>query len=329
MKLNCYKITEEAHIEEISSEDFIEPWQQGKGLYFVDVLQSSTDELEHWLKKLNISDLAISLCVKQRKTSVVIPLADEVFFELPVCLLQFDEKAESETETIDHYISILCLKNIVITLYADPITDADRIVEILKSQLSLVFATTSALVSILLARESFKVNQMVERLRSSVFALDERMDQDPDSVEADEIRELKGQLRIYDTLANGQATCFEQLRALETPFFNFMELGTYFQLAIANASAASQTVLRLDKMIFDLNQRFDSNQQEKTNHRLAVLTILSAVFMPLTFVAGIYGMNFDNMPELHLTWGYPLVIIGMVLIAGGMYLYFKIRGWLD
>lgn len=327
MKLNCYKITEEAHIEEISTEDFIEPWQQGKGLYFVDVLQSSTDELENWLKKLNISDLAISLCVKQRKTSVVIPLADEVFFELPVCLLQFDEKAEPET--VDHYISILCLKNIVIALYTDPIKDADRIVEILKSQLSLISATTSALVSILLARESFKVNHMVERLRSSVFELDERMDQDPDSVEADEIRELKGQLRIYDTLANGQATCFEQLRALETPFFNFMELGTYFQLATANASAASQTVLRLDKMIFDLNQRFDSNQQEKTNHRLAVLTILSAVFMPLTFVAGIYGMNFDNMPELHLTWGYPLVIIGMLLIAGGMYLYFKIRGWLD
>lgn len=329
MKINSYKITEDAHIIEVSSEDFIEPWQQGKGLYFADVLECSADALKNWLKTLNVSDLAISLCVKQRKTSVVVPLADEVFFELPVCLLQFETEGETEPETIDHYVSFLCLKNLVITMYSDPVTENDRLVDILKSQLKLASASTSALVSILLARESFRVNQMVEQLRFSVFELDDRMDQDPDYVEADEIRDLKSQLRIYDTLANGQANCFEQLRVLETPFFNFKEMATYFQLATANASAASQTISRLIKTIFDLNQRFDTNQQEKTNHRLAVLTILSAVFMPLTLIAGIYGMNFENMPELHFSWGYPIVIIGMLLIAGGMVLYFKKRGWLD
>ena len=67
MKINSYKITEDAHIIEVSSEDFIEPWQQGKGLYFADVLECSADALKNWLKTLNVSDLAISLCVKQRK----------------------------------------------------------------------------------------------------------------------------------------------------------------------------------------------------------------------------------------------------------------------
>ena len=51
--------------------------------------------------------------------------------------------------------------------------------------------------------------------------------------------------------------------------------------------------------------------------------------MPLTFIAGIYGMNFDKMPELHFPFSYPAVLIIMALIAGGMYLYFKIRGWLE
>lgn len=323
MQITCYRITENAYIEEMSSEAFIEPWKQGKGLYFVDVQQCSSTELEKWLRNLNISDLAISCCVESRKVSTVIPLANEVFFELPVCLMQ------SETGLIDHFVSFLCLNNLVITMYTDPITDADRFVEILKSQLTLAYASTSALVSILLARESFNVTQVVEKLRSSVFELDERMDREPDSVEADEIREQKRKLRTYDTLANGQAACFDQLRALKIPFFNFMEISTYFQLASANALAASQAVLRLDKTIFDLNQRFDMNQQEKTNHRLAVLTILSAIFMPITLLAGIYGMNFDNMPELHFTWSYPVLIILMLLIAGGLYHYFKKGGWLD
>ena len=323
MLITCYRVNENVYIEEMSFEAFIESWQQGKGLYFVDVQQCSPSELEEWLRNLNISELAISCCVKPRKVSTVIPLAEEVFFELPV------GSSQPGTGTLDYYITFLCLKNLVITMYTDPITDADRFVEILKSQLKLTYASTSALVSILLARESFKVTQMVEKLRSSVFELDERMDRDPNSVEADEIRELKRQLRTYDTLAYGQAACFELLRVLETPFFNFRELSTYFQLASANASAASQAVLRLDKTISDLSQRFDSNQQEKTNHRLAVLTILSAVFMPLTLIAGIYGMNFDNMPELHFAWGYPIVMVGMLLIAAGMYQFFKKGGWLD
>lgn len=327
MKINAYKIIEDAGSVEETSENFIRSWQQGMGLYFVDVLECSVDELEKWLKELNVSELAINLCVNQRKSSIVVPLTDEIFFEVPVCGLT--SEAATETEVIDHYISILCLKDLVITLYADSIADADPIVKVLKSQLKLISASTPALLSILLARESLKVNQMVGQLRSSAFKLDERMDKDPDNVEADEIRDLKSQLRIYDTLANGQVTCFEQLRALETSFFSFTGLSTYFELASANASAASQTTLRLDKTVSDLSQRYNTNQQEKTNHRLAVLTILSAVFMPLTLIAGIYGMNFENMPELQFVWSYPIVIICMLLIALGMFLYFKIRGWLD
>jgi hypothetical protein len=72
-------------------------------------------------------------------------------------------------------------------------------------------------------------------------------------------------------------------------------------------------------------QRFEMNQQEKTNRRLAVLTVLSAIFMPRTLIAGIYGMNFDNMPELQHVFGYPAVLIFMALVGGGMYLYLRQR----
>ncbi|MNL69749.1 Magnesium transport protein CorA [compost metagenome] len=50
--------------------------------------------------------------------------------------------------------------------------------------------------------------------------------------------------------------------------------------------------------------------------------------MPLTFIVGIYGMNFDFMPELRLKWGYPGVMIVMGAITFGIYVWFKRRGWL-
>src|SRR5689334_14945750 len=66
----------------------------------------------------------------------------------------------------------------------------------------------------------------------------------------------------------------------------------------------------------------------RLNEIMKVLTIFSAVMLPLTFIAGVYGMNFDNMPELHSRYGYYAVWIIMAVVAVGMLLFFKRRGWI-
>lgn len=66
----------------------------------------------------------------------------------------------------------------------------------------------------------------------------------------------------------------------------------------------------------------------RLNEIMKVLTIISTIFMPLSFVAGIYGMNFTYMPELDWRWGYPLVWLVFILIAGAMILFFRRRHWL-
>lgn len=66
----------------------------------------------------------------------------------------------------------------------------------------------------------------------------------------------------------------------------------------------------------------------RMNEIMKVLTIMASLFIPLTFVAGVYGMNFENMPELAWPWGYPVVLGGMGLMAAGMLYYFWRKGWL-
>jgi len=65
----------------------------------------------------------------------------------------------------------------------------------------------------------------------------------------------------------------------------------------------------------------------RMNEVMKVLTIISTIFMPLTFIVGIYGMNFHNMPELSSSWGYPSVMIFMAIIVFGMIRYFKYKKW--
>jgi magnesium transporter len=66
----------------------------------------------------------------------------------------------------------------------------------------------------------------------------------------------------------------------------------------------------------------------RTNAIMKVLTMIATIFIPLTFIAGVYGMNFKNMPEIEWRWGYPAVLLLMLSVAGVMVAYFRRRKWL-
>ena len=88
------------------------------------------------------------------------------------------------------------------------------------------------------------------------------------------------------------------------------------------------------EVVSDLTDIFLSAQSTRMNEVMKVLTVIATIFMPLTLISGIYGMNFDpdssiwNMPELRSTYGYPVVIALMATIAIGMLAWFRNRGWI-
>jgi magnesium transporter len=71
-----------------------------------------------------------------------------------------------------------------------------------------------------------------------------------------------------------------------------------------------------------------SSLSNKTNEVMKILTIIATIFMPLTFLAGVYGMNFRYMPELEKQWGYPAILLIMFAVCIFMFAYFKRKKWL-
>jgi magnesium transporter len=88
------------------------------------------------------------------------------------------------------------------------------------------------------------------------------------------------------------------------------------------------------EMIFGLFDMYMSGLSNRMNEVMKVLTIIATIFIPLTFIAGIYGMNFDpdaspfNMPELNWYYGYPISLIFMAMITGFMLWYFRKKRWI-
>jgi magnesium transporter len=82
------------------------------------------------------------------------------------------------------------------------------------------------------------------------------------------------------------------------------------------------------EMITSLQESYLSVTNLRLGEIMKFLTLFTAVLMPLTVITGIYGMNFEHMPELKRWWGYPAVLVVMAIVAGMILMFFRRRGWL-
>lgn len=104
--------------------------------------------------------------------------------------------------------------------------------------------------------------------------------------------------------------------------------GIYFRDVYDHLIHTIDTVESFRDILSGMHDIHLSNISYKMNEVMKVLTIISTIFIPLTFIVGVYGMNFKFMPELDWHWGYPALWIIMLGIALGMYMFFKRRNWL-
>lgn len=100
----------------------------------------------------------------------------------------------------------------------------------------------------------------------------------------------------------------------------------YDRLQYKSIEILDQIEYNLNKLDSATNYYF-SSQSNRMNEIMKVLTIVSVIFIPLTFIAGVYGMNFENMPELKMENGYFITLIGMFLLVLVMIAYFKWKRW--
>lgn len=117
-------------------------------------------------------------------------------------------------------------------------------------------------------------------------------------------------------------------RMLASSRLNFsQEERTYFEDIYDHLLKLSEMIDSNRELTADIRDSHMSMNSSRMNRIMMTLTIVSTVFIPLTFIAGVYGMNFEHMPELTWSFGYFGVLLFMFLIAGGMLTWFTYKGW--
>ena len=104
--------------------------------------------------------------------------------------------------------------------------------------------------------------------------------------------------------------------------------GIYLRDVYDHTIQVIDTIETFRDMISGMLDIYLSSVSNRMNEVMKVLTIIATIFIPLTLIAGIYGMNFEHMPELQWRWGYPMVWLVMLGVGGVMLIYFRRKKWL-
>jgi magnesium transporter len=323
MIVNSYELDEALHLNRIDSGSVVDACRREDARIWIDIEDSGSKkgEVDAWLDDVGIDGLARRLLLEARDRPGFYPLKTEICFVIPV-LTVIDGCNEVD------YVGLVCRENLLLTLHGGSLLNRQRVAELQDSASWMVERSIAALVSALLIKLSLACLQNTTVLRSAIVSLDEQLDRDAEAVEASQLSDLRSRVLALERVATDQLPSLQALATTDKPFFHLKDTHEYLNCALVNFGTARRILERADRSIDELRSRLDMYAQDKTNRRLGMLTILSAIFMPITLLAGIWGMNFPGMPELTIPYGYPMALGLMAFVGTAMYLFFRRHGWL-
>jgi magnesium transporter len=168
---------------------------------------------------------------------------------------------------------------------------------------------------------------ILERIGEQVEFIEERLIINPASDTLNTIHKLKREMLL---LRKSVWPLREVISSMERAESALIKASTriYLRDVYDHNIQIIDTVETLRDMLSGILDIYLTSISNRLNAVMKVLTIIATIFMPLTFLAGIYGMNFKYMPELEWKWGYPLILLVMFSIGVSMLFYFKRKKWL-
>jgi magnesium transporter len=321
MKIRSFEITDQKQIVEVPLETGSPTWFEDPVHRWLDVEAPGDEELDEFLEPFDIDAKMLRERIDPGSTAIF-----EVFENLLLIRLPTQASAVAVDFT---YIAFLCLSTTLVTIHHEPLPSIANLASRLAGRVRLKSATTSALVYQIIARLSGENFFAFGACRQRQEALAKRMIEESEDIEPEEIFTLRRQITNIGDANEDHAFCIDVLQKMETTSFGLADQRELLKGLEHSLERHQRSMDRLEENVKDLHQQFLLTIQDRTSNRLKVLTLLSAVFLPLTLIAGIYGMNFQYMPELGLRYAYYGVLGFMTLVGIGMLAFFYKMGWFD
>lgn len=281
----------------------------------------NTDAIEAIGKIYGIHNLVLEDILNTDHRPKVEPFEDYVFFTMK--MMWYNEDNELEREQI----SIVFGKPFVLCFQERKGDIFDPIRERIRTDSGLIRKRGSDyLVYRLIDSVVDNYFIIIERIEERVEDLEEAITADIDD---DHMRTIQHMKREIITLKRALLPLREAVSGLEKGVSELVDKDNekYFRDVYDHLIQIADNLETNREVLSGLMDMHVANMSNRMNQVMKVLTVIASLFIPLTFIAGIYGMNFDNMPELHLKYGYFYAWGLMIVVFISMLLFFKKKRW--
>lgn len=281
------------------------------------------DVIEKVGKRFGIDQLVLEDIVNTNQRPKVEDYGDYIFIALKMV-----RHRPGEIDIVVEHISIIIFKNCVITFQEREGDVFDAIRERLKKSGSRIRKAGS----------DYLAYALIDTIVDNYFVVLEIVSDKSEELEAETLENIAPQT-LHEIYKLKREVIF--LRKISWPMREIVSYLEREDSELINESThkflrdlhdhviqVSDTVETVREMLTGLQESHLSVASHKMNEVMKLLTIIATIFIPLTFIAGVYGMNFEWMPELSWPWGYPIAMGIMGLIGVLMVLFFKSKKWL-
>jgi magnesium transporter len=304
------------------NESLLTEWLANKeGFIWIDVNGETPNNEHKLLINLGCHPLAIADAQKERH-----PPAFEKFSEHIFILYRGIHALGEDLAHNMQAVSMFIGKQFLITVHQKNALDIEQIIK--TEDLEKLLTSPVKLASAILNTCAILYTDSILQVEESLSELEELMGTAP----SDEV--LNNVLFYRRTLRKFRRTCayHEKVMANFLKEQHSSNADESILHSVQDPYDKFERLLSLSSLYYDLCGDLSDGYLSLTSHQLnktmQVLTVITAIFVPLTFLAGIYGMNFEYMPELRVKHAYPMLILVMLLVATSLIILFKKKRWL-
>ena len=306
-------------------EELVEVWRkQPESTIWVDLIDNDKNEEAEFLKSnFGLHPLAIQDAQRDRHPPKIEAFDNHTFILLRG--LSADSK-DIDFKTIQ--LALFIGKRFLITRHTGPSLSVNRLEEMLDSQEQTQIESTSKLALQLCRFMARRYVAILLALEPRLEMIEEEMLAKPNDTMLAELIGYKSDLKRLNRFATYHERLFREIKDRTFPCLDDGER----QHEVIDVWEQHERAQSLSQLYYetatDLIEGYISVASHRLNQIMKVLTIITAVFVPLGFLAGIYGMNFENMPELHSQSGYFILLGVMAAIATLLLFLFRKMRWL-
>lgn len=242
---------------------------------------------------------------------------------LVVHAVALDERERFDTTEIEIFLGA----NYLITHHREPVPVIDALLERSRRNGVLASRGPAYLLYLLLDSMADVYLPFLESLDEKIDAIEEEILDQPAKDTLGKIYSMKRDVITIRRIVLPQAEVLRRLSRGEFPILP-EDSAMYFRDVHDHLYRVSEEANSFRDLLTGALDSYLSSVSNNMNQVMKVLTVFASIFIPLTFLAGIWGMNFDSQPELHMRYAYPLALGLMLVIGVAIVVYFKRKRWL-